>query len=916
MSGGDASERPRLIEAGLPLEAIARAVAREAAVSPLHPWWSHKPAPACRAVLFASLVADPGWGLPAGPAAVARAELGDLVARLSAGEEAALREARARLLQAYPEGLPTVLDPFCGSGAIPCEAQRLGLPVFASDLNPVAVLGTAALIDFPLRFAAAAAVHPAAAALSPSLPLPAPDPGGGCGLAEDIRFYGRVVRAETERRVGGLYPPAAGGEPVIAWLWCRTARCPNPACGAELPLVHSFWLSTREGKQAWVHPEVDAATGSARFRLGPGDGVPDPPPGTFSRSGAYCVACRQPVRLELLRQQGRRHGLGVRLLAIVAKGRRGRRYLPADAAHEALAAGATPSWAPETELAERALGVGVAQYGLRRHRDLFTPRQLAALAAFSASVRALRGRVEGDARAAGLAADGPRLHQGGRGAGAYADAVCTYLALALDRAAAKWCSLARWQRSRENIEHPFASPGLQMTWDFAEANPFSPATGNWLDAVDAVAAALERAPRQGPPPTCRQMDAAAPQGLPEGGLVVCTDPPYFANLPYADTSDLFYVWLRHTLADVFPDLLSTLLTPKDGELVADPHRYGGRAAARQRFLDGMRAGLVHWRARVRPDLPLTFYYALRQSRPGDDETAGGAEGWVSMLESLLAAGLRLTGTWPLRTEHAGRRRSLGSNALASTILLVCRPRAADAQEVSLREVLRELHRDLPAALTGLTAAGIAPVDLAQAAIGPGMAVFSRHLRVLAADGTPVPVAAALRLINQELDAVLAEGETDLDAESRFCLAWFEEFGLEARPYGDADVLARAKNTGLAPLVRLGLVEAHAGRVRLLAGRDAGAGATAVVGSGCAWLILQHLSAVLQRDGEPGAGEVLRQVPAPIAAALRPLAYRVYALAERLGLGDEARSCGALASSWEGIEGQGRRRTRTPQPPVR
>ncbi len=908
------NERLALIEASLPLDAIARDVARESAVSPLHLWWSHKPAPACRAVLFASLVDDPGRGLPDEEAASERAKLSDLVARLSGGENAALQEARTRLLEAYPDGLPTVFDPFCGSGAIPCEAQRLGLPVFASDLNPVAVLGTAALIDFPVRFAAVAAVHPDVT--GPALSLLPSGPTSTFGLAEDVRFYGRVVRDEAERRIGQLYPPVVTGEPVIAWIWCRTARCPNPACGAAMPLVHSFWLSTRQGKEAWVYPEVNAATGAIRFLLGPGDGVPEPPPGTYSRSGAYCIACRQPVRLDVLRQQGRDHGLGTRLLAIVAKARRGRRYLPPDAEQEALASRAAPSWAPESELAERALGISVPQYGLRRHRDLFTSRQLTALAAFSDAVRIVRGRVEADARTLGLAADGVRLTEGGRGATAYADAICTYLALALDRAAAKWCSLARWQRSRENIEHPFASPGLQMTWDFAEANPFSPATGNWLDAVDAVAGALERAPREGPPPTCRQMDAAAPQDLPDGGLVVCTDPPYFANLPYADTSDLFYVWLRHNLAEIFPDLLRTVLTPKEEELVADPHRYGGRAAARQRFLDGMQSALVHLRTRVRPDLPLTFYYALRQSRPGDadDDEPGGAEGWATMLESLLAAGLRITGTWPLRTEHTGRRRSLGSNALASTILLVCRPRAADAQEASLREVLRGLHRELPGAVAALTAAGIAPVDLAQAAIGPGMAIFSRYSRVLAADGTPVSVAAALRLINQELDAVLAEGDADLDAESRFCVAWFEQFGLEARPYGDADVLARAKNTGIEPLARLGLVEARAGKVRLLTGIDGAGGANSVVRSGCTWLILQHLIAVLQRDGETGAGELLRQVPVQVASALRPLAYRVYSIAERLALGDEARSYGALVSSWDSIEVQARRRSRALQLP--
>lgn len=906
MSGITTRTRRKLIEVSLPLEAIARHVARESAVSPLHLWWSHKPAPACRAVLLASLLDDPGEDLPEVEAAARRAELCDLVARVSDGQEGALQEAQRAVADAYPEGLPTICDPFSGSGAIPAEAQRLGLPVRASDLNPVAVLSTAALIDFPVRFAEHPAVHRATS--GPDLSLLDPATEQRHGLADDVRFYGSWVREQAEQRIGRLYPPASTGEPVIAWIWCRTARCPNPACGAEMPLAHSFWLSEREGKEAWVSPQVDPLTRTVHFAIGPGE-VPEPPAGTYGGSGAYCLICRSPVYLEAIRRQAREHGLGVRLLAIAAKARRGKHYLPPDAGHEGLAGSAKPPWAPETDLAERALGVSVAQYGLRSHRDLFTPRQLLALATFSDVVREVRSQVIEDARRKDLADDGMRLDAGGRGAAAYADAVCTYLALALDRAAAKWCTLARWQRSRENLEHPFASPGLQMTWDFAEANPFSPATGNWLDAVEAVAGALERAPRQGPAATWRQMDAASPEDLPDGGLMVCTDPPYFANLPYADTSDLFYVWLRHTLADVFPDLFRTVLTPKAEELVADPHRHGGRTAARVRFLEGMRQALVQIRRRSHPDLPMTLFYALRQSRSaGDGPPDGGraAEGWEAMLESLLSAGFRITGTWPLRTEHAGRRRSLGSNALASSIVLVCRPRAADATDASLREVLQELHQVLPCAVAELTAAGIAPVDLAQAAIGPGMAAFSRYTRVLASDGTPVPVATALRLINQELDTILASGEADLDPASRFCVAWFEQFGFDPRPYGDADVLSRAKNTGMEALVRLGTVEARGGTVRLRPRAELPIDASAPSPASCAWLNLQRLIRTLGEAGEAGAGDLLRQMPAQETGPLRPLAYRLYGLAERRGMAEEARAYGGLVASWGAIELHARR----------
>jgi putative DNA methylase len=881
-------ERRKLIETSLPLEAIARQVRRDTAVSPLHLWWSHKPGPACRAVVLASLLDDPGEGLPESEAAARRAELADLVARVAAGDGGALQAARQLLARTYPQGLPTVCDPFCGSGAIPCEAQRLGLPVWASDLNPVAVLSTAALLDFPARFAAQAAVHPEAA--GPALSLL--DPGEG--LASDVRFYGHLVRDRAEARIGRLYPPAPTGEPVIAWIWCRTARCPNPACGAEMPLVHSFRLSERPGRQVWVSPQP-----AGRYVIGT-DRAPEPPAGTYGMSGGYCLRCKSPVSKAEIRAQAQERGLGLRLLAMVVKSRRGRRYLPPDPRQEEAALAVRPTWAPDTDIAERAVGVAVAQYGLRRHRDLFTPRQLLALATFSDLVREVRHEVAEDARRRGLADDGIPLRDGGRGATAYADAIATYLALALDRAAAKWCTLARWQRSRENIEHPFASPGLQMTWDFAEANPFSPATGNWLDAVDTVAEALARAPRVGSSAVCRQMDAASPDGLPDQGLVVCTDPPYFDNLPYADTSDLFYVWLRRTLGEVFPDLFRTLLTPKSEELVADPHRHGSRAAARALFLERMREALAQVRRRARPDVPLTLFYALRQS--GEEA----ADGWAAMLESLLAAGFRITGTWPLRTEHAGRRRSLGSNALASSIVLVCRPRAANAPEASLREVLRELRRQLPVTVAELTAAGVAPVDLAQAAIGPGMAIFSGYARVLAADGSPVPVATALRLINQEVDLVLTGEETQLDPASRFCVAWFEQFGFDARAYGEADVLARAKNTAMEALVRVGAVEARGGTVRLLPRTQL---PSSEAPPPCAWLALQQLVRTLEDRGETAAGAWLREMQAEVGEAMRPLAYRLYASAERLGLAEEARAYGGLVASWREIELHARRSAR-------
>jgi putative DNA methylase len=846
----------------LPLERINRAAVREnqGRTSPLHLWWSHKPGAACRAVLLASVLDEPAT-------AEERNRLLDLVGRVAEARPggAALDEARRLIRAATGAATPVVLDPFCGSGSIPAEAQRLGLPVHAADLNPVAVLMTLGLLELPGRFAGRAPVHPGA-------PFVASSRIGG--LIADVLHYGRRVRQIAADRIGHLYPADARGRQVIAWLWTRTAPCPNPACRRPMPLIHSFTLSAREGREAWLAPSADGRA----WRLGPAEGVPPPPEGTVTRTTVRCLHCGTVHPLKAIRQQAGRTGLGMRLLCLVVRDGRGRTYAAADGAQEEAALGASAPWAPETELPEAALGFGTSNYGIRRHRDLYTPRQLVALTTFSEIIRELRAEVAADARRAGWA-EGAPLRDGGAGARAYAEAVSLYLALALDRAAAKWCTFARWHRTRENIEHPFATPGLPMPWDFPEANPFSESTGNWLDTVEAVAKALAAAPAAEadvPGAVCRQADAAASVPL-AGPVLVCTDPPYFDKVPFADTADLFYIWLRPTIGDVFADLFRTVLTPKAEELVADRHRFGGTGPARQRFLQGMAAAFKALRAQADPRYPLTIFYAFQEGGGGDDR--GGPVGWEVLLESLIAAGLQITATWPLRTEHAQRLRSIGSNTLASAIILVCRPRPSDAPTITRRDFAARLRRELPAALAALGAGGVSPADLAQAAIGPGMAVFSGHTAVLTANGQ-MPVGEALRLIGESVEAYLAAGSAEFDPATRLCLAWAELHGFDAGAFGEAEVLARAKSASLDALRSEGIAEVRAGHVRLLSPEQMRDGAPPSRRSSL-WAVLHHLAAGLAAGGEAEAAAVGRAASAP-ADDLRALAYRLYVLFDHRG----------------------------------
>ena len=882
----------KLIEVALPLDAINREAAREKSIrhghpSTLHLWWARRPLAACRAVLFAQLVDDPSAHPELFPTEEAqdaeRQRLFGVIERLvpweASNDEDILAEAREEIRRSCGEHPPPVLDPFCGGGSIPLEAQRLGLEANASDLNPVAVLITKALIELPARFAGRPPVRPN----DGDGRLDVRTWKGAQGLAEDLRYYGAWMRDQAKARIGHLYPtaplPGGGKATVIAWIWARTVTCPNPACGARMPLVRSFWLGKKKGKEAWVRPVVEG--GSVRFEIGHGASGP-PVEGTVSRTGATCLVCNTPVPLAHIRAEGKAGRMGAQLMAIVAEGNRERIYLPSDPEHEKAADVPRPEGVPETEIPYNPRDLKAPNYGMTHYADLFTNRQLTALVTFSDLVGEARQRVIEDG-----------------GSPEYADAVATYLAFVVSRSVDYSSILCSWNSGRDLIRNTFSRQALPMVWDYAEVNLFSDSTGNISGALDWVAEVIDGVPTTAPG-SAAQRDATAQSSAPEKRLAISTDPPYYDNIGYANLSDFFYVWLRRSLAPTYPDLFSTMLTPKAAELVADPFRSGGdKAKSEQRFREAFEKAFRSLRDAAAPSWPLTVFYAFKQAE--HDERGVASTGWETMLAGLLRAGLAVTATWPMRTELGNRLLSQASNALASSIVLACRPRSESAGITDRRGFLAALHAELPKALRELQQGNIAPVDLAQAAIGPGMAVFSRYAKVVEPTGEPMPVRSALGLINQVLDEVLAEQEGEFDADTRFAIKWFEQYGFDEAGYDPAEGLARAMNVSVKGLEDAGILVAKAGRVRLLRRSELAADWDPATDTRMpVWEVTQQLVRALWDEGsEARAGDLVRRLGG-IGEVARDLAYRLYAICERRGWAEEALGFNALVTSWPEI----------------
>jgi putative DNA methylase len=926
--------KKKLIEVALPLEAINRESAREKSIrhghpSTLHLWWARRPLAACRAVLFASLVDDPSSLPEEFPTEEAQEKerqrlfgiIEELVKWENSNNEEVLDRARKEILRSTDGNPPPVLDPFCGGGSIPLEAQRLGLEAHGSDLNPVAVLITKALIEIPPKFANRPPVNPEAKKkLTHSAKWKAAQ-----GLADDVRCYGKWIRDEAERRIGHLYPKvklAGGGEATaIAWLWARTVTCPNPACGFESPLIRSFFLSTKRGKEAWVRPRIDrkarrvwfdvetAASHTLDAESADRGAAHVNDLGKKTKAKFRCVACETAtIDGEYVDHEADAGRMSAIPLAIVGEGERKRIYRAAvDEPLQLQAIDAANEYASRPEVASkfpdepaRGTFAGNAQgriYGFKKFADYFTPRQLVALTTFSDLVGEARERVLCDAKKA-MSDDGVSLADGGAGATAYADAVATYSAFIVDRSVDRTSTICTWDSSpkMEALRNTFARQAIPMTWDFAEGNPFSESSGNWNNNVEWVARVLDLTPG-GLPGSAQQLDATAIR--PREPLLVSTDPPYYDNIGYADLSDFFYVWLRRSLGGVYPQLFSTLLVPKSQELIASPYRHeGSKARAKEFFEAGLRNVFGHIRDMQDNRFPLTIYYAFKQSE--DEEESVASTGWETMLEAVTGAGLAVNGTWPVRSELSNRMVGSGRNALASSIVLVCRPRSDSAAIATRREFIGALKADLPDALKKLQHSSIAAVDLAQAAIGPGMAVFSRYAKVIEADGTPMRVRSALQLINQALDEVLSEQESEYDADTQWAVAWFDQFGTSEAPFGEAETLSKAKNTSVGGLVESGLLRAAKGRVQLIGREQLDADWDPATDKRLTiWEVAQHMIRRLKSGGEQAAADLLRKVGG-MGEMARDLAYRLYDVWERKGWAEEAIAYNSLVVAWPEI----------------
>jgi len=945
----------KLIEVALPLDAINAACAREKSIrhghpSTLHLWWARRPLAAARAVIFSQLIHDPEdlWrcqnpGVEPKPQVKghwtkARARLFSIIEELVKWEnttnEEVLDKAREEIRKSWqetcelnknhpqaaelfdPEKMPGLHDPFAGGGTIPIEAQRLGLEAYASDLNPVPVLINKAMIEIPPKFAGRPPVNPAARKEKTLLER---EWKRTAGLAEDIRYYGQWIRDEAFKRIGQLYPqvevaahmldersdlaPYKGQKlTVIAWLWARSVKSPNPAFShVDVPLTSTFVLCSKPGKEVYAQPIVSGDNYRIEVKLG--KPTPEAKTGTKSSRGANfrCIVSGTAIDPNYVRSEAVAGRMRTILIAIVAEGK-GRVYLSPSTDQAEVAALANSIDCNTTDLhvpiANDPRPMTCLLYGMTHFDDLFTKRQLTALVTLSNLVIESRKKIELDAVAAGLSGDGIHYVSDGRGALAYAEAISVYLAFALDKVADRGSTLGRWDPSptQSGIINTFSRQALPITWDFAEANPLGDASGNFRSAAELVAKSLSATPATY---AGHAIQANAMTQTLSKLRFVSTDPPYYDNIGYADLSDFFYIWMRRALRHVFPSQMATIVVPKSEELIVATYRHKNKKAAETFFLDGMTLAMRNVAEQAHPSAPITIYYAFKQSDTAADGTS--STGWETFLEAIYRAKLSVTGTWPMRTELGNRMRGTDSNALASSIILVCRPRQNAISAVSRRQFVRELNATLPLAHEAMTRESeglhspVAPVDLSQAIIGPGMAVFSKYSAVLEADGSPMSVRTALQLINRFL------AEDDFDPDSQFCLHWFDQYHWDSGKFGEADVLARAKGTSVDGVKQAGVITSAGGNVRLLKWSEYPSDWNPTTDSRLpVWETLHQLIRVFTTEGESKAGAVLAAVQSQTEAA-RQLAYRLYTLCERANLAEDARAYNELITSWSGIE---------------
>lgn len=870
MSTNPPSSR-KLIEVALPLEAINAACAEDkerktGTIRNLHKWFAPMPVPALRALIFAALVDDPGDEKRADLLAILE---GLVTSGVETPPSDVMDEARAAIEASLGSDTPIVLDPFCGGGSTLVEAQRLGLRSVGSDLNPIPVLISKVLTELLPEVYAERSSNGAALFDGVS--------SGVTSLVNDLHHYASRVRDEAFERLAAAYPPAPNGDPVIAWWWARTVESPDPRFeGCHTPLVSSWWLSKKKGEEAWLEPIIDTAARTIKYIVRR-SGSPD------AATKERCLFSGAPIPFKYVREKGQRGELGLTLLAVIANGKHGRHYFAPDDEQLEAVRGAQSEYVPELDLPTQAIGFRVRGYGMQTWSDLFAPRQQLALATFAEIVRRVPSWVEADG-----------------GSEELARTITTVLGLALGKLAQASSCLVRWNAragATAKAEPAFGRHDLSMTWDFAEVNPFGGSVGDWMQVVKTSSRALSFVDPSGPPAVVTQADARTAGRALEDQCLIVTDPPYFASIGYANLSDYFYLWIRQALQELYPELFSTIATPKDGELIAEPGRHGSKEEAKEYFIEGFTETFHAIGSASRTDLPIVIIYAHKEQEAQKDERV--SAGWEAMLEAIIAADLSIVGTWPIRGARARRMVEIGNNALATYVAMVCRERVPSRTSISRRELMVALRSELTVVVRRLQEAAIAPVDLAQAVLGPGMAVFTRYESVVDATGKPMTVRDALLLINAILAEVIDQQESDWDADTRWAVTWFEQHEFAEVSSGVADALARAKVTSIEGLERAGIITTRAGKTRLLRRDELSDTYDPRLDSrATVWEAVQHLVKALDVGGEEAAADLLAHLPEAVAA--RDLAYRLHATCERRGWMREAAAYNMLGASWPEI----------------
>jgi len=913
--------RKKLIEVNIPLQAINIESAKDASLthghpSTLHRYWARRPLAACRAVIFASMVDDPSECKDEFPTeskqSAERSRLHKIIKRLvvwqNSNDENLLAEARYEIAYSVarnngenltffrkkfknnPEAVlkylrdhcPAVYDPFCGGGSIPLEAQRLGLRARASDLNPLPVLLNKAMIELPPKFHDQSPVNPDAYPMGmftgtgrkkTRVPWK-----GTAGLANDIRYYGAWMREEAHKRIGHLYPdvqlPDGTSATVVAWLWARTVPCINPACGLQMPLIKTFQLSKKKGNEHWVKPVVDRESNTISWVVQTNDeGVPKT--GTVNKNGTSCIACGSAVKLPYVREQAKAGKMKTIMTTVVAEGNRKKLFLPPTDEDIQVTQSVKSPWRPKGKLPNQALGFRVQGYGITQWHQLFSERQLTALKLFGDALGETHNQMMRD----GAFSD-------------YASAICIYLSLAIGRLAESGCSFAWWQDTDEVVRTIFTRQVINMSWSFAETNPFSKTTQNWMAQVEWIAKVIENLITSANMGEVYQADAVATLHATHSPVIV-TDPPYYDNIGYADLSDFFYVWLRPMLRDTYPELFGGMMTPKEEEIVAAP-RFED---AKRHFEELLSKTLLRLREYCSNEFPTSIFYAYRQQE--EDQDGKTSTGWETMLTAIVNAGFQIVGTWPMRTEQPKALKT-NKNALASSIVLVCRPRPENVPIITRNEFLKELKKEMPLALDKLTRiSNIRPVDLAQAAIGPGMEVYSRYSKVTRISGEIVPIREVLMHINTEISAYHEKETGDLDSESQFCLTWVQQHGYMEGNFGDAQVLATAKGVDMDTMHNKMLLRGR-GKVRLLRGEeyaDRENSENMTAWEGCLRMVW-HLSGVERSGGISGCSTIARFMNDYESA--KRLARVLYAYYETRGDAESAAHYNNLVTQWQYI----------------